>query len=240
MKRSAIAPVVLLILLLAEASFAGAPLNGAYQSTDLGGLVSVGRYSEGWGGGGGGALKAGTTLNAASWDGLALASQWHYWCATEAWNAYLLINTVNSNGNGNRTYMKTFSGGKIWLSGSGPWANGDPDYPGTITSYAEFETITYQNWIPIAAITNVQALASFDAYPVDCMTFYIGNGTRVSTTEIGQPAPANYPGFLDPSCNPTYTLGACWDFTSVTLSITDCAVGTERTTWGGIKSMFNE
>lgn len=237
MKRSAIASIVLFILLLAEASFAGAPLSGAYQSTDLGGPVYVGRYTEGWSGGGG-ALKVGTTFNAASWDGLTLASQWHYWCATEPWNGYLLVNNVNSSGNGNRTYMCTFNGGYIWLSGSGPWANGDPDYPGTITSYTEFETITYSNWVPIAAVTNVQAIAAFDAYPGSCMTFYIGNGSRVSTTDLGQPAPANYPPFLDPSCNPTNTLGACWDFFSVTLSITDCAVGTETTTWGGIKSLY--
>lgn len=240
MKRSAIASVAIFILLLAEASFAGAPLTGAYQSTDLGGPVYVGRYTEGWGGGGGGALLPGTTLNAASWDGLALASQWHYWCSTQLTNAVLLLNTVNGSGNGNRTYMSTFVGGYIWLSGTGPWANGDPDYPGTIMNYAEFETITYQNWVPIVAITNVQAMAKFDAYPGSCMTFYIGNGSRVSTTDLGQPAPANYPGFLDPSCNPTYTLGACWDFFSVTLTITDCSVGTERTTWGGIKSLFDE
>ncbi len=239
MKRSAIASVALLILLLAEASYAGAPLSGAYQSTDLGGPVYVGRYTEGWTTGGG-ALQAGTTLNAESWDGLALASQWRYSCSTEGANAVMLVNTVNANGNGSRTYMKTFNGGNIWLSGLGPWANGDPSYPGTITSYVEFETITYANWVPIAAITNIQALAKFDAYPGSCMTFYIGNGSRISTTDLGQPAPANYPGFLDPNCNPTYTLGACWDFFTVTLTINDCALGTERSTWGGIKSMFNE
>jgi len=239
MKRSVIASAALLTLLLAEASFAGSPLSGAYQSTDLGGPVYVGRYSEGWTTGGGAAL-AGTTLNAESWDGMTLASQWKYWCSTELSNAMLLVNTVNASGNGNRTYMKTFVGGYIWLSGSGPWANGDPDYPGTIVDYKEFETITYQNWVPIAAVTNVQALAKFDAYQSSCMTFYIGNGTRISTTDLGQPAPANYPGFLDPSCNPTYTLGACWDFTSVTLTITDCSVGTESTTWGGIKSLYSK
>jgi hypothetical protein len=82
-------------------------------------------------------------------------------------------------------------------------------------------------------------MAKFDAYPGSCMTFYIGNGSRVSTTDLGDPVPANYPGFLDPGCNPSYSLGACWDFFSVTLTITDCSVGTEPATWGGIKSMFN-
>ncbi len=238
MKRQAIA--LSLILLLASGTvFAAAPLSGDYQSTDLGGPVFVGRYTEGWDGGGG-ALGAGTTLNAESWNGSVLASQWRYWCSTEASPAVLLVNTVNASGNGNRTYMKTFFGGYIWLSGSGPWANGDPDYFGTIDSYTEFETITYSNWVPIAAVTNVQAIAHFDDYPAQCMSFYIGNGSRVATTELSQPIPANYPGLLDPSCNDTRTEGAAWDFFTVTLSIVDCTVGTEDASWGSIKSMYSE
>ena len=239
MKRSAMALFAFLVLFLATASVAGPPLNGSYDSTDLGGPVYVGRYTEGWGGGGG-ALLAGTTLNAASWDGSVLASQWHYWCSTESSNGVLLVNTVNSSGNGNRTYMKTFVGGYIWLSGSGPWANGDPDYPGVIDSYVEFETITYSNWIPVAAITNVQASAHFDAYPGQCMTFYIGNGSQIASTALGDPVPADYPAFLDPSCNPTRTEGASWDFFTITLTITDCVVGTKEATWGAIKSIYGE
>jgi hypothetical protein len=183
MKRSGIAFLLLIFSLAAGTSLAGPPLVGNYDSTDLGGLVYVGRYTEGWDVGYG-ALTSGTTLNAASWDGSALATQWHYWCSTEASDASLLINNVNASGNGNRTYMKTFVGGNIWLCGTGPWANGDADYPGVIDSYAEFETITYSNWEPIAAVTNVQAIAHFDNYPYQCMTFYIGNGSRVATTDL--------------------------------------------------------
>jgi hypothetical protein len=239
MKRSGIMSHAILILLLAGAAFAGPPLDGAYDSVDMGGSVYVGRYSEGWNSGGG-ALQSGATLHAESWDGSILGSQWRYWCSTEASDAVLLVNTVNSSGNGNRTYMSTFSGGYIWLSGTGPWANGDPDYPGVIDSYVEFETITYSSWVPIAAITNVQATAHFDAYPGQCMTFYIGNGSRIATTALGDPVPADYPPFLDPSCNPTRTEGACWDFFTITLSIMDCNIATEETTWGTIKSLYSK
>jgi len=239
MKRSGIVVFAALVMLLAGSAIAGPPLDGAYKSVDIGGPVYVGRYTEAWSAGGA-ALLGGTTFNAASWDGSTLGNQWRYWCSTMPSHGSLLVNTVNSQGNGNRTYMKVFSGGYIWLSGTGPWANGDPDYPGVIDSYVEFETITYSNWIPIAAITNVQASAHFDNYPSMCMSFYIGNGSQVASTDLGNPVPPNYPGFLDPNCNPTRTLGASWDFFTITLSIVDCNIGTEDATWGAIKSMFSE
>ncbi len=240
MKRVVIIILAALFALPATASFAGPPLNGNYQSVDLGGSVYTGRYTEGWDAGGGPVL-GGTTLNAESWDGATLATQWRYWCGTELSNGVLLVDNVNpATGNGNRTYMKTFTGGYIWLSGSGPWANGDPDYYGTIDSYTEFETIAYSNWGPIAAVSNVQALAHFDDYPEQCMTFYIGNGTRMASTEVGDPVPANYPDLLDTNCNPTRTEGAFWNFSSVTLSISGCEVATEESSWGEIKMIYSE
>lgn len=240
MKHLVIIVLTALLVLPAAASFAGPPLNGNYQSVDLGGPVYTGRYTEGWDAGGGPVL-GGTTLNAESWDGTTLATQWRYWCGTELSDGVLLVDNVNpATGNGNRTYMKTFIGGYIWLSGSGPWANGDPDYYGTIDSYTEFETIAYSNWVPIAAVTNVQAIAHFDDYPEQCMTFYIGNGTRTASTEVGDLVPADYPDLLDPNCNPTRTEGAFWYFTSVTLTIAGCEVATEESSWGEIKMKYSE
>jgi hypothetical protein len=234
MKR--LATVLTLLVLFTGSSFADAPLNGDYQSTDLGGPLYLGRYTEGWAPGGG-ALAPGTTLNAMSWDGMSLGTQWHYWCSTEESAPVLLVDNVNASGNGNRTYMKTFVGGYIWLSGTGPWANGDAEYAGYIDTYTEFETVTYTAWEPVAAVTNVQAVAYFDLYPQSCMSFYIGNGTLIASTDMGQAIPADYPGLLDPDCNATYVDGAAWDFTSITLSIVDCAVGTEESSWGNIKSL---
>lgn len=241
MKRSGIAFFLLLTLLVTGTSLAGPPIAGDYQSTDLGGSVYVGRYTEAWDAAGA-AILGGTTLNAESWDaaGTALGTQWRYWCSTMVADGTLLTNNVDGNGNGNRTYMKTFVGGYIWLSGSGPWANGDPDYPGVIDTYTEFETITYDNWVPIAAITNVQALAHFDNYVESCMTFYIGNGSRVADTDLGDTIPANYPDLLDPNCDATRTEGAAWDFFTITLSISGCTTPVEETTWGAVKAKYNE
>jgi hypothetical protein len=219
-------------------SFAGPPLDGSYQSTDLGGVISVGRYTEGWAAGGG-ALNPGTTHNAESWNGSTLGTEWRYWCGTEMTAGVLLVDNVNALGNGNRTYMKTFIGGYIWLSGAGPWANGDADYPGFIDNYSEFETIQYLNWVPVGAVTNVQAIAHFTNYPSACMTFYVSNGTRIGTTDLGGVKPPDYPDFLAAgTCAPTLTLGAWWNMNSMTLTIAGCQVPVEKTTWGTLKSSY--
>lgn len=221
-------------------ALAGPPLVGDYTTTDLGGPVSVGRYSEAWTAGGG-ALLAGTTLNAESWDGASLGTEWRYWCATEPAPGVLLVNTVNASGNGNKTYMKTFTGGYIWLSGTGPWANGDPSYPGVIDTYTEFETIQYSNWVPVGAVTNVQATAHFDAYPTSCMAFSVSNGVRVGSTEFGMTKPADYPDLLAAgTCAPGLTEGAWWDMMTMTLSISGngCATPTKSASWGAVKAIY--
>jgi hypothetical protein len=239
MKRLGISFVILASLgLAATAAFAGPPLSGDYMSTDLGGPIPVGRYTEGWDVGGG-ALDASTTQNCGSWDGAALGTVWRYTCGTATAPATLLFNTVNSSGNGSKTYMMPFTGGIFWLSGTGPWANGDPDYPGVFDSYVEYETIQYSNWVPISAVTNVQAAAHFDNYPTLCMGFSIANGSRVGTTDLGNVMPPNYPAMLDPSCAATRTLGAWWDMTSVTITLTpDCTIPVVQSTWGSLKSIY--
>ncbi len=239
MKRSSYKFLSFALLLTAGYALAGPPLDGVYQSTDLGGNIDVGRYSEGWDAGGG-ALMPGSTLNAGSWDGANFGLGWRYWCATTLSPATVLVDNVNANGDGNRTYMQTFVGGFIWLSGAGPWANGDPDYPGVIDTYTEFETIQYVNWQPVAAVTNVQATGHFDNYPSNCLTFAVGNGSQVGSTDWGMTKPADYPDFLQATtCDPVAPNGAWWDMLTLTLTISGCGTtDTDVSTWGGVKSLF--
>ena len=239
MKRLATTFAILAVLALTvSASLAGPPLPGNYMSTDIGGTIPPGRYTEGWDLGGG-ALLGGTTQNCGSWDGTTLDGVWKYTCGTMTGPGTLLFSTVNAQGNGNRTYACSYVGGTFWLSGTGPWANGDPDYPGVFDSYVEFETITYSAWVPISAVTNVQSAAHFDNYGTFCMGFSIGNGSRVGTTDLGNVMPAGYPAMLDPTCAPTRTLGAWWDFTSITIVLTpDCATPAKPSTWGSLKSIY--
>ena len=228
----------LAVLALAATAFAGPPVPGDYQTTDLGGVVCMGRYTEGWLPGGG-ALLPGTTLNSQSWNGAALGTEWRYQCATTSAPALMLTNTVNASGFGNRTYMKQFVGGTIWLSGAGPWANGDADYPGIIDSYTEFETIQYENFLPVAAVTNVQATAHFVNYPSACMTFAVSNGTEVGSTALGGTKPADYPDFLDAGCAPAAPEGAWWNMLTMTLSVSSgCATPARPATWGALKALY--
>ncbi len=239
MKRT----VTILLVLAAMAfsatvSLAAAPLSGNYQSTDIGGTIPAGRYTEGWDAGGN-AMGINTTQNCGSWDGSVLGGVWRYTCGTELTPGIQIGGYVTPQGNGQRTFMKVYSGGIFWLSGTGPWANGDADYPGVFDSYVEYETVMYSNFVPYAAITNVQAAAHFNNYPTLCMGFSIGNGTRVGTTDLGNVMPANYPALLSTSCTPTRTLGAWWDFTSISLTLTsDCATPSKTTTWGSLKSIY--
>jgi hypothetical protein len=217
---------------------AAAPAPGLYQSTDLGGVLSTGRYTEGWFAGGG-ALEAGTTQNCGSWNGAALGTEWKYTCGTQVADGVVTFDAVDGFGNGNRTTRCTYTGGVFWLSGSGPWANGDASYPGHFDSYVEYETVQYMGGVPVAAVTNVQTTAHFDAYPAQCMSFSIANGSRVGTTDLGNVMPPNFPDLLDPGCNPTATLGAWWNMNSLTISITPgCVTPTRASTWGSLKAAY--
>lgn len=239
MRRIGMALFALLAVLVAGTAVAGPPLTGSYDDVNHGGSVYLGRYTEAWDSAGG-AMEVGTTLNAESWNDPDLGTQWRYWCSTESSPAVLWQDNVNASGYGNRTYLKQFAGGYIWLSGTGPWANGDPDYPGVIGSYTETEIVTYEAWVPIAAVTSVQATAQFTGYSA-CMTFYIGNGDRVGTTDLGDTKPSGYPDFLAEDCGATRTLGAWWDFDDITLVISgDCTTPVEKSTWGAVKALYAE
>lgn len=232
------ATTLVLLGAFATVAFAGPPLPGNYQSSDLGGPLSTGRYTEGWFAGGG-ALLPGTTLNAESWNGAALGTEWKYSCASEVAPAVLIHNTVNASGFGQKTFMKQFVGGRIWLSGTGPWGNGDATYEGTLDSYTEFETVQYSNFLPVAAVTNVSATAHFDAYPSSCLTFAIANGSQAGSTAWGMTPPANYPAFLATDCSPTATEGAWWNMLTLTLSVSSgCATPTKASSWGSLKAMY--
>jgi hypothetical protein len=242
MRRFGIAVLVAATLTIAGVALAGAPVNGTYQTTDIdpGGQLELGRYSEAFAAPGGG-LASGVTYHAQSWDGSDLGLQWVYSCGTMIAPPLLLVDNVNGDGNGNRTYLKTFVGGEFWLSGTGPWANGDAEYTGIVDTYSMIETITYTNWNRIAAIFNIDATGHFDNYASSCISFGIGNGSQAGSTDWGDPVDPNYPDLLEQgTCDPVMTLGTWWNMHTITLTIKGCTIPVEESTWGAVKAMYSE
>lgn len=231
--------IVVAATLVGGTALAGPPADGVYKSTDLGGSIFDGHYTEGYLAANGAPL-AGTVLNSESWDGTTLGTQWRYWCGETQTDGQVIQNTVDANGNGSKTFMKTFVGGFIWLSGTGPWANGDADYPGVIDTYVEIETVLYQNFVRQSAVTNVNAVAHFDAYPNACLTFAIGNGAEVGSTDFGMMKPAEFPDALDNTCTAGAANASWWNFFSITLTVSGCSTPAQESTWGGLKSLYRE
>lgn len=227
------------LLLMGSTAVADSPLNGNWDSTDIGGPVDVGRYTESWANPDG-AQDMGATIHGESWDGATLGGMWRYECATLTAPAILLVDNVDSNGYGNRTYMKTLSGGFLWLSGSGPWANGDPDYPGIIDSCVVFETIQYQAWNRVHLVANIQAAGHFDNYPDNCVTFGVANGVEIGSTDFGETKPATYPDYLQSgTCAETSAPGAWGDVITLNIAVKGCIpLPVQATSWGAVKALY--
>lgn len=223
--------------LIGSAALAGPPLEGVYTSSDLGGPLQVGRYMETFLASGG-ALLAGTTLHAQSWDGMDLGLQWSYQCGVMVSDPVLIVDMVGATGTGSRTYMKSFVGGTIWLSGTGPWGNGETEYAGPILDYVEYETIQYVNWVRTHAVSNVSATAQIEGFSESCVAFSVGNGVEMGSTDFGDPIPTDYPVMLDENCDPTVALGSWWDLMTISMYIDDCVVSSDPTTWDTIKSFY--
>jgi hypothetical protein len=240
MKFAIVFLVTLLIMApLVPTANAQPPLNGTYQSTDLGGTMLPGRYSESWTAAAG-HLTLGNTTNKFSWDGFTLGTQWWMYCAQISAVPILLQDTVNINGDGIKQYVVNYTGGLCILGGSGPWGGGDPSYTAPYTAYAEIKTFQYANNVLVAVISTVQMQAMFLGFNDDCMSLAISNQEQapLGSTDHG-PLPANYPGFLDPNtCAPTRTLGSWGEADEFTLIIQGCTIPTEEATWGSIKAIY--
>ncbi|HEX5133736.1 MAG TPA: hypothetical protein VFX92_14775 [Candidatus Krumholzibacteria bacterium] len=230
--------VVLLSIITAVPAFAGAPANGTYKSTDIGGLMLPGRYSELWFGG---KLSINNTLNEESWDGANLGTQWRWYCPWISAAPALLVNTVNGAGNGQKIWRVTYSGGYCWLDGAGPWAGGDAAYTATVNTWVAIVTETYANFVEVGTVRNHNASATFVGYNAECMALNVENIEKLSDTTHG-PHPANFPNFWDWfTCSDVGTAGPGeWgDVDSITYSILGCeTVSTKETTWGAVKSLY--
>lgn len=232
--------VVLLSLVVAVPALAGPPVNGNYTSTDIGGSMLPGRYSESWLGGG--KLSVGNTLNEQSWDGATLGAQWHWYCPYVASPPVLLLNTVNGAGNGMKIWRVTYAGGVMWLNGTGePWDGGDANYTATVNTWTAIVTETYANFVEVGTVRNHNSTATFNDYPNECLNLAISNLEKTGATDTMGPLPANFPFFMDGSnCGPAANPNGEWgDVDSITFTIIGCpTIRTEAKSWGAVKAMY--
>jgi hypothetical protein len=233
--------LVLVSIMIAVPAFAGAPLNGTYKSTDIGGTMLPGHYSEYWSGGA--KLSINNTLNEESWDGISLGTQWRWYCPWVSSAPVLLVNTVNGAGNGQKIWRVTYFGGYCWLDGSGPWGNGDPSYMANVNTWIAIVTETFSNFVEVGTVRNHNASATFVGFNNECMALNVENIEKLGDT-TGGPLPVGFPNFWDWfTCSDVGTAGPGeWgDVDSITFSITGCeTVSTEEKTWGGVKALYRD
>jgi len=187
----------------------------------------------------------GNMLNAESWDGTLLGDNWKVTCAQKSGPA-VLIGDVTIGNLRQMTYLTPYSGGLLWLSGSGAWAaGGAPYYEGVLTSFTVTAVKQYLDGQLVRVVSNINFSGTFPGAaggPSNCITMDISNAQLIGMTgNPGLPPPVGtWPIFLGPlDCSLVGAHGTYWSVSDVTLSIIgDCATPTRVSTWGRVKSIY--
>lgn len=226
------------LILAAVPVMAGQPQVGVYLSTDMGGQMLVGRFSESWVDPGSHG-QVGNALNAESYDPVfGLGSQWKLYCASIAFPPNLVSDT-RVNGTGEVTYQTEYSGGLFWMSKNGPWGDGSEDYTGSIAFFRIATTYMFVNHQVLGIRSNVTTSGTFDNYN-DCFEYSINNAAFYGDTDSVGPLPAGFPAFMDASCQTgSRTRGGWGSVTEIAIRILgDCTVPAQDSTWGAVKALY--
>jgi hypothetical protein len=222
----------IMVLVAMPALVSAGPVNGVYNSTDMGGLLLTGRGST-WRPGVNSGLPH--VLHLQSWNGN-LGTQWDISCPKETVNFITQDNRVG--GVGTIVYTSTFQGGTFtFYAGGWPWGDGT----GTLGTTTMVTTVQYVLIggvsTPVASVVNGNSAGIFDG---GCtLVFAIANGSGVGETPYAT-KPVTYPTFLDGTCGlaPVNQQFGTWGTViTITMGI-NCPVGTEESTWGVIKELY--
>jgi len=156
--------VTVLVTVLAAAPAVAGPLPGYYDSEFIGQIIE-GRWSESYVDGVPGDI--GNTVHAASWNGVALGTQWVLAGAAIDADPVMIGNTVDGSGNGTMTWFTTYDGGVLTLTDQGLWWNsGDlgDHYTVTVTLYTHTTQIHFSGGVPVEQSTIVEMSGTFDGY----------------------------------------------------------------------------
>lgn len=174
-----------------------APVLGEYSSTDLGGTVTPGRYSEGYPTGTPGELGLGA--HAASWDGGLLGGEWELVGPTLD-TPTLLVGPAVPPGVGTviSIWHRVFdtTGATLTLKTPGPWnPGGDGDYVVDLTSYAQTLTITWRDGL----VANASTVETFEGTFVGYAGYTLEVGQTLGA-HLGEglagALPADFPSFF--------------------------------------------
>lgn len=187
-------PFLALICIVGSGMVASAaPIVGIYTSTDLGGAIVNGRWSEGFVGGAPG--QFGNTMHAASWDGTLLASQWEL--ADPAISAApILIQDTRVGGTGSVTWYTEYAGGQLTLTDQGPWwnaADGAGQYAVDLDTYGHRTTHEHLDgqWITATTVVRLGGdVVGHDGYRLSFMV------AGAAIQGAGDTLPADYPAWL--------------------------------------------
>ena len=227
-----------ILSMIAFSAQAGTPVPGVYYSYDMpGGSFNTGRFTESWAGTGGQG-NLGNTVNAQSWNGTALGTDWMLWCPSIQTPPVLVSDTRDGNGTGEVTWRTVYSGGHFFLGAAGPW--GDEDYNGDLANFIVTATYKFVFGDLLGIRSNVVSWGQIDGY-TNCMEYSINNAAFFGTTDTGT-LPADYPPFLDENCNSgVWSRGGWGSATEIAIRIKgECGIAVEPSTWGKVKSLYGE
>jgi hypothetical protein len=226
----------IIVILAASAALAGPPRSGTYRSTDLGGAVLTGNFSESWLPAGAHG-QVGNTVNAMSWDGATLGTQWKLWCPSVASPPVPTGDTRDLAGTGDVTYRTTYMGGEFWFSGAGPWGDNTNDFTGTLQNFSVTAVYHFDGGQLASIHSSVSTLGVFDGFP-QCLEYTINSAVFTGTTDY-TPKPGDYPDFLTAGCAPNVLDRGGWGTAqSIAMSILHCRVGITPSAWGDVKRLY--
>jgi hypothetical protein len=172
-----------------------APIIGDYKSPELGGADLLnGRWAESFAGGGQG--QVGNLINAASWNGTQLGTQWLLSDPNLQQVSVMYDHVIG--GNGQIAYVTTYDGGEMTLKVSGPdnypWAGaGDvDDYVIEIDSYTHLTTVQWLGGQVVDIRSTVLMDGTFRDYEGYGLAFLVATAAQLGEGEL----PDDYPEYL--------------------------------------------
>jgi hypothetical protein len=244
--RSMVLFLALLFIIPSVILAAAPPQNGNYFSTELPGASFLsGYFSESWVDPGTHG-QIGNTINAASWNGSALGTDWKLWCPSIIAPPVLVSDTRDGMGTGDVVWQTDYDGGYYWMSKNGPWsADNLIDFTGTVLEFNIITTYQYVFGDLLGIRSNITMIGKFDMLDPSwdtekCIVYEINNASFYGSTDI-EPKPADFPEFMDDNCQTgVLTRGGWGDVTHIAIRIDLCTVPVESATWGSIKAMYEE